>query len=537
MRALARALFVFWCLWGAAGASAQTDRPPELVPLVTGLPWEGVSSLIPYRGKLWFANSVKFVNHNSADLYSFDPATGRHRYEKQLFSQDAGDPVVANGLLYWPFEDSRFSPGQGEMMVTNGRDWGWHVIKGPRAFHTHAMTGIRGRLYAALSAWKTSIATSADGGVTWKSLWNYPSPERRVSRITALTVLGDRLYAGVSAGYDPARVKLFVMTVDGASMMPVPGWPAGETVSTLGSYKGWVYGVNETANGYTLWRTDGGKSERLRGPDGVIDAFASDGAYLWAVTARRSSGALWRTPDGINWQRVHGFAGARPLDVTIVNGAPFVGLLNKAGGELWGVESLRNAPAKSPLPPLPQRKVLSGAERDRAFARLDTVLADPARFGELRFAMRPLAMGGGPEVSAAVQERLTRPVPAGSIRMFGRRQIPASQMAQWYLLWGISHSGIGNVPVSLLRRKWTAPPNGAEKYIEPQLAAIWAVRQLSQRDGETIAALIGRVGRKDPKWVRGDAVGALVDLTGERLGYDATVWQRWWEQTGRKKFP
>ena len=77
-------------------AVAQTGG---LKRLVHGLPWPGVSSLIGYRGRLWFANSVKFVNHNSADLYSFDPGSGKARFEKHLFSQDAGEPVVSKGLL------------------------------------------------------------------------------------------------------------------------------------------------------------------------------------------------------------------------------------------------------------------------------------------------------------------------------------------------------------------------------------------------------------------------------------------------------
>lgn len=35
-----------------------------------------------------------------------------------LFSQDAGNPVVYNGLLYWPFEDPRRSAGTVEFAVT-----------------------------------------------------------------------------------------------------------------------------------------------------------------------------------------------------------------------------------------------------------------------------------------------------------------------------------------------------------------------------------------------------------------------------------
>ena len=54
--------------------------------------------------------------------------SGRTRYEKHFFSQDAGTPTIAGGLLYWPYEDGRFSAGRGEYMVTNGRDWQWRTF-------------------------------------------------------------------------------------------------------------------------------------------------------------------------------------------------------------------------------------------------------------------------------------------------------------------------------------------------------------------------------------------------------------------------
>jgi len=36
--------------------------------LKDGLHWPHVSSLIGYGGRLWFVNSRKYVNHNSADI-------------------------------------------------------------------------------------------------------------------------------------------------------------------------------------------------------------------------------------------------------------------------------------------------------------------------------------------------------------------------------------------------------------------------------------------------------------------------------------
>ena len=59
-------------------------------------------------------------------------------------------------------------------------------------------------------------------------------------------------------------------------------------------------------------------------------------------------------------------------------------------------------------------------------------------------------------------------------------------------------------------------------------AAAWAAAQLGQADDETLAALVGQLGRDHPRWLDGDLVGALTVLTGERFGYDLPAWQRWW---------
>ena len=111
----------------------------ELKPLAQPGNWSGVSSILGYQNKIWFVNSEKFRNHNSADIYTYDLETKRTHYQRSLFSQDAGDPVVANGLLYWPHEDARFSAGRGEFMVTNGQNWRVNMLPQGQAFHVHTL--------------------------------------------------------------------------------------------------------------------------------------------------------------------------------------------------------------------------------------------------------------------------------------------------------------------------------------------------------------------------------------------------------------
>ncbi|MDZ4328209.1 MAG: hypothetical protein U1A73_24800, partial [Pseudomonas sp.] len=90
----------------AHGAQHPVQQVP-LVPLARVGPWSAVASLVGLGDRVWFTNSVKFRDHNSADVYSYNPRTGALRLEQHLFSQDTGHPTVAGGLLYWPFEDPR----------------------------------------------------------------------------------------------------------------------------------------------------------------------------------------------------------------------------------------------------------------------------------------------------------------------------------------------------------------------------------------------------------------------------------------------
>lgn len=515
---------------------AAPDLP--LVRLVKALPWPGVSEMIGFRGRLWFVNSVKFVNHNSADLYAFDPARGVARFEKHLFSQDAGTPAIAGGLLYWPFEDSRFSPGHGEFMVTDGVRWQWRLIPNRRAFHTHAMASHGGALYAATSAWRARVLRSDDGGASWRLIYSHDTPARKVSRITTLAGLGGTLYAGLTTWYDDLAPKLLRWT--GTTFAPVPFWPAGSAVRGLVAYRGWLYGTNLTEDGSALWRTDGRRAERVTALDGhVVAGVAAGQDTLWAVSRGKTGGRLWRSGDGVRWAGMQAFEPARPLGLAVLGGGVYVGLMSDAGGELWGPPTASTStataarmraasfgpppllPADSPVP-LPQG----------ALATLDEALAGTKLTRRFRTAVLPFAVSRAPDAGAALARRLARGrFPAAEISMIGGNLIvPAAKMARWYLMWGMAHSGGGRVPPELIDVPWTAKPNRAEKYFEPTPAAAWAVARLGQGDPTTLGALIGRLGRGgDPDWLTGDLVGALTDLTGRRFGYDIPAWRRWWK--------
>lgn len=504
----------------------------KLVPLAQPGPWSGVSGLIGYDNRIWFVNSVKYVDHNSADVYSYDPMGGETRYERHLFSQDAGEPVVFRNRLFWPFEDGRFSARRGEYMVTNGRDWAWHMLPDGEVFHIHTMALHRGALLAATSAWRAGLQRSEDG-VTWKTVYQHPGPPRSVTRITTLASLGGTLYAGLTA-YGHKGGKLLRWKGDRFHL--VRAWPQGATVRSLTAHRGWLYGINGDAGGSSLWRTDGLRPEPIEDLKGRnVRDLASGRDALWAITASKTGGALWRSVDGSTWEIVQGFLHSQPLDLYVDAGRVYVGTTGPDGrGMLWGpahekerVAHATKTPALEPpaAPSLPDLR--------EELETLDALLADRAMNRDrLLDVLRRLGLAKTPEVGDALADRLHGSFPNTRVRLFGRQlEVSAGNMAQWYLLWALSHNGYGRISPDLLHAEWTQPPNRAEKYLFVPSAAAWAAARLGQADDETIAALLGGLKRTDvPLWVRGDFVGALTALTGYRFAYDIAAWRSWWNQ-------
>ncbi len=248
-----------------AGTAPPDGATPALEVLATVGPWPTLSAPIGYRGRLWFANSVRYPNHNSADLYSLGLSAGDLRYERHLFTQDVGTPVIAGGLLHWPYEDPRPSVGWGHIAVTDGDRWQLRVMPGgPPMFHVHALENLGGRLYAATSAWRAGLHRSGDGGLGWRQIYDRPTPAQRVSRIIALAGFGERLFGAlVERRNGTPRFPLLVM--DGDAVTEVPGWP--ETAKTLDlvAAEGGVYGLVRDKAGAAFWRTDGRASERQSG--------------------------------------------------------------------------------------------------------------------------------------------------------------------------------------------------------------------------------------------------------------------------------
>jgi hypothetical protein len=526
---------------GARPAPAQ-EVLPELARVG---PWPVASRLIGYGDRLWLASSVKGVNHNSAELYSYDPRRGDLRYERHLFSQDAGQPLVFGGLLYWPFEDSRFSLGWGHFMVTDGARWRLGTIPTARIFHVHALAALDGRLVAATSAWRAGLQASPDGGLHWEELYDHPTAERQVSRLTELIALPKGLSGAlpgalVGALRDPAGRRLVIY--DGAGLRDLPGWPQGRPVLGLAAHEGALYGLIEEAEGTALWRSDGETSARVSAPrpGWRPRGLAAGAGGLWTASAEAAGGLVWHSAGGVDWRVRHRLTGGAPREIALYGGRPYVaGAGDDGRGILWGpAPPAALEPAVGPTAAMTALDLLGHRFSDETDwpalgSTLDRALEDPASYeGGARAAIRDLvyraALAGPPEGFFAA--RLQRRFPERRLSLIGGAASPsAAAVGRWILLWGMALARRGPVPPELIGAPWQAPPNRAEKYFQAAPAAIWAAAAIGQDDRATIAALIGRLGRAgDPEWLTGDAAGALTALTGRRFGFDQGAWRAWW---------
>jgi hypothetical protein len=497
-------------------------------------PWPVASQLVAYRGRIWFAASVKGVNHNSADIWSLDPSTGEARYERYLFSQDAGVPAVHKGLLYWPYEDMRGEGGWGTASVTNGIDWADVRMPGLLAFHTHAMTTWKGDLVATTSAWHGGLHFSDDNGTSWKLLADFAPRAGRFVRLAEIGTENDQLYAVARESTGPT-----LMQYTQGAMVDVKGWPKGEDVYSLVPHRGALYAVVARQDSH-VWRVSHGKPARLtQGESGWwVRSMTSDGDRLWAIQAVRGGGAVWSSEDGNIWHKEHDFQGGRGWSVLRHDGKTFVAGEGADGRAIiWG----ETAPARATKTErrtarLPARKLYGDLEPVKdwpvAVARLQSSFVSDAD-------LKQHGTGIAAKVYEAALSRppvyffnalINAPKPNKKVSVYGGQfSVPAAEIINWRLIWGVGLARDHSIAPSSLVAPWTRQSNGPEKWFDPLLMQLWALQWSRQNDRATTDALIDRLmNKKDPLFITSQVIGSLTAITGQRFAYDRAAWHNWW---------
>ena len=506
-------------------------------------PWPGISRIIAFDGGIWFVNSEPLARFNAADIYRYDPETRTARYERGLFSQHAGTPVVYGGRLYWPFEDPRSNAALGEYALTDGHAWQWQTMADVITLNVHAMGTCGDALVAGTGGWEGALQFSRDGAEDWRVVFRLPDNKDGLGHITALGNLGQRCFFGVTA-WGTTGPKLFEWNAEGAA--PVPGWPDGERVSAITVFKGALYALNDAPGGRSLWRYDGDSVERIPFPvDSLPRDLAATESHLLAISSDAAGGALWRSEDGASWSQMQLFDGERPIDLEAVSTDAYVGTYRDDGrGALWGPAAPTVAapgPGRVALAPPPETQLEEEAAQT-TLRPLETVLGSKSDYMTFRAALLgiavPVARTHAPIAGVLLAKRARKPpLPDDYMISFDDHPYSSGALGRWLLLYAAGINGHGWVEPVWLSAPWNAEPRPSEKYLDIQLMAIWTAGRLGQSSAGTMDALIGRFDQAgDPDWLKGDVVAALTAITNNHFGHDLDAWKAWW-QGARPSWP
>ena len=507
-------------------STIATESPERELDIIAQVgPWPVASRLIGYRGKLWFANSVKGRNHNSADIWSFDPQTGQVRYERHLYSQDAGHPLVYKGLLYWPFEDALQSAGEGVIEVTDGDSWQALTIPNPPIYHSSQLLEWKGGLLAITGTRNAGMQFSSDSGRTWEEYYIHPTPSTHVSRLKEMLVFQGETYASLK----DAKVKRLVKWT-GSGFRTVNSWPLNRYFNGLTIHRQGLFAIVGRGREREIWRFDGRRSVRV-GIKGPFVDLASDGNRLWVVA---NDGQLWSSPRGDRWKRGQNLDQGRPVSIQSVAGQIYVaGEGDDGRGIVWGSrnsiiphgEKPPGLISQKPEQPVTMDWEAAGREIDLLLAAPSTY--DAAGINRLRGLIYAASINDPP--AGFFAERFKARPPDLTFSAFGGSlSLRAIDIARASILTGMERAGQADVPVNLLTDPWTSPPNSYEKYFEIELSALRAVAASGQNDPQTVDALLKRLDfADDPPWLKSQIIGTLTSISDKHLGYDIAAWKDW----------
>lgn len=512
----------------------------EALPVLAEIgPWPTVSNLIAFKGRIWFVNSVRYADYNSADVYSYDLRSGEVRFERSLFSQDAGRPAIHRGLLYWPYEDPISNQGWGEITATDGENWRLFVVRSDvPSFHIHALASARDRLFASSSAWVAGIDVSEDGGLTWRRIHSRQSPNGGIARVLDLVSDGRIVYGPALQWTAAGAPERTLLRADRDNVSEVAGWPS-DAVSSLAVFRNRLYATV----GGEVWRAAQQSSERVSAEGGRRFArLAADGTALYGLIEEKEGAEILKSADGRHWSHLATLSDGDAEDMLVHNGAVFVGGHGSNGrGILWGPREVMADPPSLEASRWPEwNESPVRVDWNAAAVILDEALRIPVNYENhgraLRDIVSPWLNADPPDDFFA--RRLGGPFPPGEVEIFGgQRSVARAEIGRWVLLWAMAVSRTGRVPVSLFTVPWSEAPNRPQKWFHPTPMALHAAQWLSQSDRTSLDALVTRLDQpSDPDWLRHEVMTTLATLTGQPLPWKPEAWRAWWARV-RERWP
>jgi len=526
--------FIFLCVLAPGhGSAQQIDRVAQFDT------WPGVSQLISYNDQIWFVNSQPYQDTNVADIYSFSPASSKLSYERSLFSQDVGNPVIYDGLLHWPFEDPRRSAGTGEYAVTDGNRWQWNYMQSGSVMHVHAMNVCNDQLVAVTGSWTGQLHTQQPDD-TWQLSYDYPAGSASFSRLVNVEQLDDTCIVGAAAR-GKKEAKLFSLT--NAQPASVAGWPVSDRVDELTVHKGELFGFTDTGSDRALMHFNGTETQEVSLP--ATDrprALHSNGDNLWLVSQYRQNeinrGRLWVYGENGLFNALKDFEQA-PVSLTSYKNQVYIGTYHPKGGSLWRYTNYdNNSGSKRTVPKVAELGKIVNPPPDQnkvdSFYRELTEIANDLENTEGYSRGLRRKIGRHPDIKTlefgiALTRVLKDNFAAGEVTMFNQQTMSRETLIRWYLLTTMAISGHGTVDPEWIKKYADLPDSRSGKLFDPSVAAIVAVGWIGQNDKATINALVQRLNEKEtPVWLQADLIGSLSALTEKRFAYDIEAWNQWW---------
>lgn len=525
----------------------QSRAAEDVIQIASFEQWPAVSQLIAYKNRLWFVNSQPFENTNTADIYSYLPgANASVRYERSLFSQDAGSPVVYEDLLYWPFEDPRRSASAGEYAVTDGSDWRWQVMQDGQAMHVHAMSVCDDKLVAVTGSWTGQFLAQEDDK-RWQLQYDYPAGSASFSRLVSVGQYKNRCIVSAFAN-GKKEAKLFAVGASGNTALT--GWPVSDRVDGMTVHKDDLFAFADTGNQRSFLRYDGAKTHTITLPDFHRPlSMHSNGTKLWLVTSyskgeQNNRGGLWLYNGNDGFKPLANIE-HRPVSIASFEGKVYIGTYNKSGGSLWSyTDNTADVVQPSPAYDIVLPKKNSSAQLDQSLIdtivdELSKIISDPANIEDSARGLRKAFAHHSdlylPEFGAAITHLLTRPMQDKQVSMFSGVSVSQRDLVSWYLLSTLAINGHGKIDPAWITSTSasfeTISENTSGKIFEPAIAAIVAAGWINQSDNETLSALMQRLNNEaDPLWIKSDVIGALTALTKKPFAYDIEKWNQWWRE-------
>ena len=455
-----------------------------------------------------------------------DPQTGEKRLERNLFSQDAGEPLVYKGLLYWPLEDALLANGKGEVSATDGENWGSYNIDSALMYHTSELHLWQGDLLAITGARHAGMQLSRDNGKSWEELYNHPAPDRRIARIKDLVMLNGVAYAALRDKKIQRPARWTGQQFETAKTWNLP-------VRSLTAFNGSLYMIVGRAKERQIWKYDGKEATRVSHANHYIDLSVQDGK-LWTVT--KSAALLSMQNDG-EWQEHMKLENGTPYEIKNISGALYVaGTGDDKRGIIWGPpkhEIANNFSNKNNIAIKAQYPINQETLNWLALGnKIDSLLSNKATYKnrrneELLALLKRAIINGAPDGFCA--ERMRAPIPDIKVATFGGNvNTTAQDIVHIRLLKCMEQTGQQDVPIEFLTERWSAKSNSYEKYLFIPLTALKTIATTGQKDAATIDALIARLDyQDDPDWLQSQTIGTLTSITGQHYGYDLIAWKNW----------